>query len=305
MNDSIVALSLYKERLNLQGASFSRIEHDEAIIATVYKISTPDDKEYILKICSRDEHYFGEVYFLKYFSDILPLPHIIKTIEPTPGVNGAILMEYLPGHLLKKEDLIDSLAKRIGLLLAKIHDNKADGYGDVTQPDKLKNNPFEYFNFKFEEGLNECKDNLADELLDQCRILYNNNIKYLDLVDGPCFTHRDFRPSNIIVNNNTVQGIIDWSSARASFAEEDFYPLEFGKWTDDGKLKKSFLEGYASIRPIPAYENIMPLLVLSAAIATIGFTFRSGTWKTKNANLYQRKLESLEKLIAEHLSKKA
>lgn len=297
MNDALIAL--YKARLNLQGASFSRIEHDEAIIATVYKISQTNDKEYVLKICPRDEHYFSEVYFLKYFADSLPVPHLIEALEPTKDVEGAILMEYLPGHLLKKEDLTETLAKKIGSLLAKIHDNKADGYGDITQPDKLKNNPFEYFNFKFEEGLNECKDNLPDELLDQCRTLYNNFIKHLDFVDGPCLTHRDFRPSNVIVINNTVQGIIDWSSARGSFAEEDFYPLEFGKWTNDDKLKKSFLEGYSSIRPIPAYEKIMPLLTLSAAIATIGFTFRSKTWNTKNSNLYQRKRESLEKLIAE------
>jgi Ser/Thr protein kinase RdoA (MazF antagonist) len=188
-------------------------------------------------------------------------------------------------------------------LLAKIHLNKLNGYVDITQPHKLSSDAYSYFNNKLEEGFNECKDNLPNELLAQCRLFYNDQIQFLDFVDGPCITHRDYRPSNVMVNNDRVQGIIDWSSGRASFAEEDFYPLNFGKWTDNEVFKKAFLEGYESIRPVPSYENIMPLLGLNAAIATLGFTFRSGTWKTRNASLYQRKRQFLEQLITNYLDK--
>lgn len=298
------SIDLYKKLLNLQDASFSRIEHSDAIIATVYKISKPNDKKYILKVCPRDEHYFCEVYFLKYFADSLPVPYIVKTLEPTSDFNGAVLMGYLEGTVLTKETLTDSLAKEIGSLLAKIHANKTRGYGDLTKPNKLSPHSSTYFNFKFEEEFNECKDNLPTELLDQCRIFYNNNINLLDFVDGPCVTHRDFRPGNVIINNNKVQGIIDWSRARASFAEEDFYQLEFGKWTNNNSLKKLILEGYETIRPVPKYTKIMPLLALSAAIATLGFTIKSGTWRAKNATLYKRKRQLLEELIAKHVNSK-
>lgn len=294
----------YKEQFGLENAIFSKIEHPEAIIATVYKVSMPNGKEYVLKICARDIHYYCEVYFLTYFSDTLPTPHLIKFIKPTSGLNGAILIEYLQGYLLNKENLTDSLARESGSLLAKIHLNKFKAYGDITQPNKLSNDAYSYFNNKFEEGLNECKNTLPNELLIQCRIFYKEQVKFLDFVDGPCITHRDYRPSNVIVSNDKVQGIIDWSSGRASFAEEDFYPLYFGKWTDNDVLKKAFLEGYKSIRSVPLYENVMPLLGLNAAIAKLGFTFRSGTWKTRNAGLYQKERQFLEKLITDYFDKK-
>ena len=34
-----------------------------------------------------------------------------------------------------------------------------------------------------------------------------------------------------------ITGIIDWASARASFAEEDFSPLELDEWSNESKLK--------------------------------------------------------------------
>lgn len=58
--------------------------------------------------------------------------------------------------------------------------------------------------------------------------------------------------------------------------------------------KKSFLEGYASIRPIPELDSVMPLLRLNRAIAVIGFTVKSGTWNNKDAHLYQFNRQFLE-----------
>lgn len=148
----------YKKQLELEIATFFRIEHPEAIIASVYKISLPNGKEYILKICPRDVHYYCEVHFLKYFADTLPVPHLVKAVKPAADLHGAILIEYLPGFLLTKESLSDSLAKECGSLLAKIHSHKTKGYGDITQPHQLKPDAYTYFNYKFEEGFNECQN---------------------------------------------------------------------------------------------------------------------------------------------------
>jgi hypothetical protein len=46
-------ITLYQERLNLEGSLFSRIDHDDAMVAVVYKITLPNGTEFILKICSR------------------------------------------------------------------------------------------------------------------------------------------------------------------------------------------------------------------------------------------------------------
>ena len=106
--------------------------------------------------------------------------------------------------------------------------------------------------------------------------------------------HWDFRPGNIVAFNGTIQGIIDWSSSRSDFAEEDFCLMEHDDWANDPATKESFLSGYASIRPVPDYTEIMPLLRLNKALASIGFTVRTNTWATKNAQFYERNRQYIE-----------
>ena len=111
---------------------------------------------------------------------------------------------------------------------------------------------------------------LPGSLIDQCRIAFNRQINLLSGADGPCVVHRDFRPGNVMVFNNQIKGVIDWSSGRGGFAEEDFSAIEQGEWSQSHK--NALLTGYASICPIPHYLKLMPLLRLSKAIGVIGFT---------------------------------
>jgi Ser/Thr protein kinase RdoA (MazF antagonist) len=287
-------ISLYQERLNLQSASFSRIEHDDAMVAVVYRITELTGSQLILKICPRDEDYRREVYFLKYFADKLPVPQILQEVPPSAGICGAILMECLPGELLKTRTMTDALAFEIGSLLAKIHLNPAVGYGDLTQPENLCLDPRMYFTLKFEEGIEECINHLPNELIEQCRRYYDTHIHLLASVDGPCMIHKDFRPGNVIVHEGNLQGIIDWAGGRGSFAEEDFCPMEHWEWPMHPCSKKSFLDGYASIRPVPNYSAIMPLLRLSRALNVVGFTVKRGIWKTNYARVYEFNRRFLE-----------
>lgn len=284
----------YRERLGLKNAQFLRIDHDDAMVALVYKIIPPDAAPLILKICSRSHDYLREVYFLKYFSDKLPVPRIVQTIPPETSIHGAVLMECLPGTLLKMADFSERLAYNMGALLACIHLNRTTGYGDLIEPEGLTPDPRFHFTLKFEEGLEECQSHLPNELIEQCRLYYNKKINLLTSVDGPCIIHRDFRAGNVIIDNEEIQGVIDWSSGRASFAEDDFCPMEHGEWKSDVKRKKSFLSGYASIRPVPDYSAIMPFLRLNRALATVGFTVKRGTWDNINSRVYQFNRQFLE-----------
>jgi Ser/Thr protein kinase RdoA (MazF antagonist) len=164
----------------------------------------------------------------------------------------------------------------------------------LTQPHDLNHDPRVHFTRKFEEGFSECSNHLSKELLDPCRRYYDEHVNLLAVVDGPCMIHRDFRPGNVMVYEGKLQGIIDWASGRTSFAEEDFCPLEQGEWGTNQTTKKSFLEGYASIRSVPDYKAIMPLLRLSRAIAVIGFMVKNGTWNSTHARVYQLNRQFLE-----------
>ncbi len=287
-------ITLYQQRLNLQGDTFSRIDHDDAMIGVVYKITEKTGAQLILKICPRASDYLREVYFLRFFADRLPVPHIRQVVEPEEEISGAILMECLRGTSLQSTDFTDGIAYEIGSLLGRIHLNRVAGYGDLTQPHDLSSDPRTYFTRKYEEGFTECSGHLPKALLEQCRSYYDTHLDLLSSVDGPCIIHRDFRAGNIIVHDGKIQGIIDWSSARASFAEEDFCPLEHGEWPMQKSSKRSFLAGYASIRPVPHYEAIMPLLRLSRALAAVGFTVKSGTSESIHARVYQSERYFLE-----------
>jgi tRNA A-37 threonylcarbamoyl transferase component Bud32 len=283
-------IDLYRRKLNLPNAVFTQIDHEEAMVATVIKISQPGKFDQILKVCSPKD-FLRESLFLRRFAGKIPVPKIIQLIEPEDRQEGAILMKYVHGSLLRKESVTNKLAWEIGSLLARIHIEHAEGYGDLT--DNLSEDPRIPFKLKFDEGLEECRGHLSDCLLETCRRLFDKDIDLLLSNDGPCIIHRDFRPSNLIVEDEKVHAIIDWSSGRGGFAEEDFCPLEFGEWP--ANCKNFFLNGYASIRAVPDYRKIMPLLCLSRAIACLGFTVKRGTWKSKHSKLYQSNLRYLRK----------
>lgn len=297
MDDSLV--SLYKKQLGLQKAHFSLIEHEDAIIATVYKVTLTSGEKFVLKICSRINHYLREVFFLNHFAGKLLVPRIIGLVQPEREIQGAILMDCLSGQGFKVATLNEKLIYEVGSSLACIHLQRVKGYGDLTQPAHLHSDPRTYFTVKFEEGLSECTAHLSARMSKKCRLFYDQHINSLVSADGPCMVHGDFRPSNVFFNDNRLQGIIDWSSAHSGFAEEDFFPLEFGEWSNNAKIKNSFLEGYNEIRKIPNCNHIMPFLQLSRAIAIIGFTIKSETWESRNAVLYQLYLQSLKSLLKE------
>ena len=283
MNDLI---TIYQQHFRLEEATFLRIEHDEAMVAAVYKIILPNQSTRLLKICSRSEDYFREVYYLRRLASLIPIARLIDKIPPTSDTPGAVLMGYIPGELLKKGKASENLAYEIGLALAKIHQNRTEKYGDPTQPQTLITTPAVPFLLKFEEGLTECHAHLPKKILSQTQHFLDAHIHLLSSIDGPCIIHRDFRPGNIITFKNKLQGIIDWASARFGFAEEDFCSLELGEWSTTFDVKKAFLAGYASIRPVPNYQPIIRLLHLNRAFATLGFTIKQKTWNSTQSQLY-------------------
>jgi GrpB-like predicted nucleotidyltransferase (UPF0157 family)/aminoglycoside phosphotransferase len=289
-------IEVYRQKLKLSKAVFTHIDHEDAMVATVFKISEANHPDLILKVCSRKVDYLREVYFLRRFARILPVPSILKLAQPNDPIHGAILMECIEGDLLKAQAVNCSLATEIGSLLARIHQERTVGFGDLTDPAFLNKDPKVYFKMKFEEGLGECQGHLPELLMEKCRHYFERDSHLLGSVDGPCVIHSDFRPGNLIASEGRLKGIIDWSSAHSGFAEKDFYSLEFGQWSKDDNFKKLFLKGYGSIRPVPKYKPLMPFLALNRAVGVVGFTVKRGTWDSRDAKIYQLNRQFLESL---------
>lgn len=283
----IESIKKYKQSLKLSDeVRFTKITHEDAMVADVYKIEG-GHVPMVLKICSRFHDYKNEIYFLNHFSKQIQVPKILANLEPGSEIYGAILMEFLPGNFLTPKLINHNIAFEIGRSLAIIHENKTDGFGYLNRNLNLTLNPITHFKEKFEESLNECKNHLSDYFISKIESYLQESLHLLKDVDGPCMIHRDFRPANIMVDNDTLIGIIDWSSARSGFAEDDFCSIEHGEWEDFNGHKTAFKEGYKSIRKIPDYGSLIPLLRLNRAIAVIGFTVKRGTWQNTNAKAYQ------------------
>lgn len=285
----------YKQKLGLHDSTFIPLEHDDAMVAIVYKVTQKIGKPMILKISHRPKDFFRERYFLQYFSDRLPVPRILNVVEPSHEIYGAILMECLPGDRLNLVDLTYQQAYQLGSILAHIHNNPVARYGDLIDPDTLTADPRVYFAAKFHEGIAECTGNLPDDLLKRCNQYFQANIDLLLDVDGPCIIHRDFRPANIMVHDGELQGIIDWASSRAGFAEDDFCAFEHGEWPVSFDIRNAFFAGYASVRPVPHYNEVMTLLRLSRAIGILGFLYKHKIWQTTGSRIYQYNCYFLEK----------
>lgn len=271
---------------HLENAQLTLIEHADAMVAKVYLVKLESGQELILKYSERPKDYQRESYFLKRLQGVIPVPRVLQE-----DYSHALLMEKLPGHLMSHADFTKSVAFELGTILATLHQIKMELFGDPTEEDTLSSDPFIPFTAKFEEGLAECSGHLPPELLKKCKDHFHKLIEQHHQVDGPCLIHRDFRPGNIFVHQGRIQGIIDWASSRSGFAEEDFCALE-----ENQLCNTSFLEGYASIRPVPDYQKILPLLKLSKAIASIGFTVKIGTWNSRDAAFYQKHLNYCNKL---------
>jgi len=140
---------LYRRILRLPNAKFTYIDHEDAMVAAVFKISQPESPDLILKICSRKGDFLRESYFLSLFADKIPVPKIVRLIEPEVGLDGAILMECVHGDLLKSETVTQALAYEIGSLLARIHRENVKGYGDLTDPTHLSADPRTPFTIDF------------------------------------------------------------------------------------------------------------------------------------------------------------
>ena len=283
-----MVIEQYIELLNLDNRlRFSKIDNDDSMVADVYKAESLKGPCFILKICDRPDDYTSEVYFLKHFEKQIQVPAIVKTLPPSKENHGAILMEYLSGCLLKPSLITRDIAFQLGKSIAIVHSNRTDGFGYLNRDADLLSDPKSHFRDKFLESIDECKDHLPSDSLQKFCNYFEKKLHLIEKVDGPCIIHRDFRPGNIIVRNNNLSGIIDWSSARSSFAEDDFCSIEHGEWGDFNHHKENFLDGYSSIREIPKYNQLIPLLRLNRSLAVIGYTVKYNTWNTADSKPYQ------------------
>ena len=147
---------------------------------------------------------------------------------------------------------------------------------------------------KFEEGLEECKDHLPENLLKTCKSISIKTLTFFCPQTALALSIAIFALAISLLrmgeceasSTGLLVGVGSLKTISALWSAVNGLPA----------VKTSFLEGYASIRTVPNYKLIMPLLHLSRAVAAVGFTVKRGTWESRNSKLYQFNLRHLESL---------
>ncbi|MBR3661529.1 MAG: aminoglycoside phosphotransferase family protein [Bacilli bacterium] len=162
-----------------------------------------------------------------------------------------LFMSYIPGvNYLENKNSIDNkvvknIEYEIGKLSSKISAIKKDCFFLPAYPNKTFENNYEFVNFLFELLLNDASSvsldlgkNSYKDIRDILKIYKNslNNISNLTL------THTDIWDGNIIINNNRILGIVDFSDLYYCDELMNFY-----FHTIDGKTSEYFLRGYGKL----------------------------------------------------------
>jgi aminoglycoside phosphotransferase (APT) family kinase protein len=302
MNTFPQNLKLISEALNLNIENWAVIAHKDTISSQVFRLQLQNGAELIAKFPHSSKRWKRETFFLDHLQKILPVAKLQDVIEPSDNFAGAIIMKSIPGALASKESLSQKQAQQMGECLGKLHTLPATHYGDIAQPEKELVTANATIKESFESAYKECTGTLPEKLLSQIESLFYKKLEAIKTFDGPCIVHKDFRPGNVIFQDDRIGGILDFESSLFSFAEEDFAQMEHLVWSTHTATKQSFLDGYQSIRSLPNISAIMPLLRLNKAIGGVGFTIARNTYKDKHQYIFDMNMLYIKTLLKKAIS---
>lgn len=246
----------------------------------------------------------GEIVFVKYpysklkYQRELDSFNILNRKVSIPKLldynSDSFLMSELKGRPLSKNDS-PNIAYQVGVLHAKMHNIRP--HEDIIYSG-IKNE-YPHWNTFVEMMFERFKDNVKSSIDEY---LYNKSILKFEQMknslpepDGPCFIHMDYRPANIIVDEDTVTGVIDFESARFGSSEIDFTKIYRGYLRFDADVFAAYKEGYRSVRPLIDLNLVLPFYDFTNAFMSIGLCVKRGI--TENQSFYDESLETLITII--------
>jgi homoserine kinase type II len=246
--------------IDLQGIS-SGIEN------TNYFVTTSHGK-YILTLFEKLS--FSELpYYLNLMVHLsshgVPCPSPIKNLENrflgSLNDKPASLVTYLPGSQI--EHPVPEQCGHVGALLAKMH------LSALSFPEKMNNPRGSKWRESIAPKLMPLLP-LEDATLLHKELQFQSMCQFKDLPQG--VIHADLFRDNILFNNDTVGGVIDFYFACNDALLYDL-AIAANDWcmTADGKLNDasllSLLRAYHYIRPLTSDEkNIWPIMLRAAAL---------------------------------------
>lgn len=268
-------------------------EVEDSHSSTVYKCRLLGGETVFIKIPYTKLKYQRELEAYKILADKIRVPRLLDFWPGDADCSGAFLLAALKGQPLTCEDS-PTVAFQVGVLHAQMHqiqppqmrlDGIQNEYADWSS---FIERQFYSFAVDVREVLDESSYHKSLEKFEQMK-------QQLPPSDGPSFVHMDFRPANIIVDENQVSGVIDFESVRFGSTEVDFTKLYRDFLSFDATLYQSYQEGYRTIRPLLNLKAVLPFYQFTDAFNSIGWCKRRGI--EKNAAFLQQNLAILNRIL--------
>lgn len=267
-------------------------EVEDSHSSFVYKLSLNNGEKVYVKIPYTKIKFERELEAYKILKGNVPIPRMLDCWSGDEECPGVFLLSELKGKPLTSDSSL-KVAYEVGVLQASMH--------SIRPPTWLREIKNEYPNwsyflerqfYSFAEDVKEILDKTFYSLaIDR----FEKMKRLLPSPDGPSFIHMDFRPANIIVDENTVIGTIDFESVRFGSTEIDFTKLYRDYLSVNPNLYEAYENGYNNIRPLIPLENVLPFYRFTDAFNSIGWCKRRGL--EKNALFFEKNMTILREFL--------
>jgi aminoglycoside phosphotransferase (APT) family kinase protein len=280
------------QEFGLQLITINEVEDSHS--STVYKCTLSNSQNVFLKIPFSKLKFLRELEAYEILKGSVSIPVMLDYWSGDEECPGAFLLSELKGKPLTSKTT-PTIAYQVGILHAEMHSTRPPANQVLTG---IKNEFPNWSNFvehQFYNFADDVRDILDEQLYKKAIEKFVKMKQQLPSPDGPSFVHMDFRPANIIVDNDKISGMIDFESVRFGSTEIDFTKLYRDFLSVDANLYNAYQEGYNSIRPLIDLENVLPFYGFTDAFNSIGWCKRRGI--EKNALFLEENLARLKKWL--------
>lgn len=276
----------------LDGAKLTEV--DDSHSSTVFQCTLHDGEQVFLKIPYTKLKFERELEAYQILKGKVSIPELIDDWAGDRNIPGAFLLSKLKGTPLSK-DGSTKLAYEVGVVHASIH--SIEPPENLLAIDDVFSKWSSFIEEKFYSFAEDVKDVIELSLFKQSLETFEKMKRELPEPDGPSFIHMDFRPANIIVNDDHVVGIIDFESVRFGSTEVDFTKIYRDFLSFDPALTCAYEDGYNSVRPLIDLEIILPFYQFTDAFNSLGWCKRRGMEKHKR--FFETNLNILQEMLVD------
>lgn len=269
---------LVRQAITAFDLDVARVETgDDSYSSTVRLLTLASGERVVLKVPYARYKLTRETAALRTLQTDMPVPRLLDVWEPDDDRPGAMLLSCLPGAVVTAPPG-PVLARDMGTLLARLHTHTRDHFGDDDEPDARALGCWGLMRRSHEAWRPHCAAVLPAPFLRDALALYDRLYADLPEPDGPCLTHCDYRPGNILVEEQEtgpyITGLIDFESARGGSADYDFVKVSHYIWDLVPGTREAFCDGYTTVRPLPAIDRTLPFYRLHNAIGGVAWCVR-------------------------------